>query len=95
MPNDVHTGFVSTSTHPRLSNVDDLDLCDLLFRGPVPGAPWRSRPLPKDKCGPGMEAMKKRIGVILYVSCHLARCHTCVGFGVDGQVVALDGFGYD
>ena len=39
-----------------LSNVDDLDSSNLLFRAPVPGAPrWRSSPLPEDECG--MEAI--------------------------------------
>jgi len=36
----------------ELSNLDDVDTCDLPFRGPVPGAPrWRSKPLPEDECG--------------------------------------------
>ena len=45
--------------------------------------------------GDGGDEKTNQCHPVQYVSSHLARCHTCVEFGVDGQVVALDGFGYD
>ena len=41
-----------------LSNFDDVDTCDLPFRGPVPGAPrWKPKPLPEDECGMNLKEM--------------------------------------